>query len=75
MLYKGLHNVGPASGPSFIPVLPNFPSPLLQFVCVSSPNSIKLGQVSCDIAYMWNLKKMIKMNLFGGQRQTHGLGE
>ena len=29
-------------------------------------------QISYDIAYMWNLKKMIQMNLFTKQKQTHG---
>ena len=25
----------------------------------------------CDITYIWNLKKMIQMNLFTKQKQTH----
>ena len=32
-------------------------------------------QISYDIAYMWNLKKMIQMNLFTKQKQTHRLRE
>ena len=28
-------------------------------------------QISYDITYMWNLKKMIQMNLFIKQKQTH----
>ena len=28
-------------------------------------------QISYDITYMWNLKKMIQMNLFSKQKQTH----
>ena len=32
-------------------------------------------QISYDIAYMWNLKKMIKMNLYTKQKQTHRLRE
>ena len=32
-------------------------------------------QVSYDIAYMWNLKKMIQMNIFTKQKQTHRLRE
>ena len=28
-------------------------------------------QISYDITYMWNLKKMIQMNLFTKQKQTH----
>ena len=28
-------------------------------------------QVSCDIAYIWNLKKKIQMNLFTKQKQIH----
>ena len=30
-------------------------------------------QISYDTAYMWNLKKMIQMNLFTKQKQTHRL--
>ena len=32
-------------------------------------------QISCDIAYMQSLKKMIQMNLFTKQKQTHWLRE
>ena len=28
-------------------------------------------KISHDITYMWNLKKMIQMNLFTRQKQTH----
>ena len=28
-------------------------------------------QISYDSAYMWNLKKLIQMNLFTKQKQTH----
>ena len=28
-------------------------------------------QISYGIAYMWNLKKMIQMNLFTRQKETH----
>ena len=28
-------------------------------------------QVSYDITYMWNLKKMVQMNLFTKQKQSH----
>ena len=28
-------------------------------------------QISYDITYMWNLKKMIQMNLITKQKQTH----
>ena len=31
----------------------------------------EVRQISCDITYMWNLKKMIQMNLFTKQKQTH----
>ena len=31
------------------------------------------GQISYDIAYMWNLKKWVQMNLF--TKQTHRLGK
>ena len=30
-------------------------------------------QISYDITYMWNLKKMIQMNLFTKQKQTYRL--
>ena len=30
-------------------------------------------QISHDITYMWNLKKMIQMNLFTKYKQTHRL--
>ena len=29
------------------------------------------SQISQDITYMWTLKKMIQMNLFTKQKQTH----
>ena len=32
-------------------------------------------QISYDMAYMWNLKNMIQMNLFIKQKQTHRLRE
>ena len=32
-------------------------------------------EMSYDIIYMWNLKKMIQMNLFTKQKQTHRYGE
>ena len=32
-------------------------------------------QISYDIAYIWNMKKMIQMNLFTKQKQTHKLRE
>ena len=32
---------------------------------------LKQRQTSYDISYMWNLKKMIQMNLFPKQKQTH----
>ena len=32
-------------------------------------------QISYDIAHMWNLKKMIQMNLFTKQKETHRLKE
>ena len=32
-------------------------------------------QISYDIAYMWNLKKMIQMKLFTKWKQTHRLRE
>ena len=32
-------------------------------------------QISYDIAYMWNLKKMIQTSIFTKQKQTHRLRE
>ena len=32
-------------------------------------------QISYDITYMWNLIKMIQINLFTKQEQTHRLGK
>ena len=32
-------------------------------------------QISYDITYMWNLKKMVQMNLFTKQKQTHKHGK
>ena len=34
-------------------------------------SEVRLRQISYDIIYMWNLKKMIQMNLFTKQKQTH----
>ena len=33
------------------------------------------GQIPYDITYLWNLKKMIQMNLFIKQKQTHRRGK
>ena len=35
------------------------------------PNEVNQRQMSYDIAYVWNLKKIIQMNLFTKQKQTH----
>jgi len=35
--------------------------------------SVRERQISYDITYMWNLKKMIKINLFTKHKQTHRL--
>ena len=40
----------------------------LEFVVLSEVRQI---QVSCDIAYMWNLKEMVQMNLFTKQKACH----
>ena len=37
--------------------------------------SDKERQISYDITYMWNLIKMIQINLFTKQEQTHRLGK
>ena len=38
---------------------------------VKCSKSDRQRQISYDITYMWNLKKMIQMNLFTKQTQTH----
>ena len=36
----------------------------------------RIGEISYDTAFMWNLKKkMIQVNLFTKQKQTHRLRE
>ena len=39
-------------------------------IIILSDMSDRQRQISCDITYMWNLK-MIQMNLFTKQNQTH----
>ena len=34
-------------------------------------SEVSQRQISYNIIYMWNLKKMIQMNLFTKQKQTH----
>ena len=34
-------------------------------------NEVKERQISCDISYMWNSKKLTQINLFIKQKQTH----
>ena len=34
-------------------------------------SEVSQRQMSCDITYMWNLKKMIKINLVTKQKLTH----
>ena len=34
-------------------------------------SEVSQRQMSHDISYMWNLKKMIQMKLFTMQKQTH----
>ena len=41
----------------------------LEFIILSEVT--RQRQISYDITYMWNLKKMIQMNLFTKQKQTH----
>ena len=44
--------------------------------CAKKVSQTELRQISYDTAYMWNLKKkMIQMNLFTKQKQTHRLRE
>ena len=35
------------------------------------PSEVSQRQITYDIAYMWNLKKIIQMNLFTKQKQSH----
>ena len=49
-------------------------------VKIKQKNSIEKSclrerEILYDIAYMWNLKKMIQMNLFTKQKQIHRLRE
>ena len=34
-------------------------------------SEVSQRQISYDITYMWNLEKMVQMNLFTKQKQTH----
>ena len=34
-------------------------------------SEVRQRQISCNITYLWNLKKMIKVNLFEKWKQTH----
>ena len=44
----------------------------LEIIILSKVSQTELRQISYDTAYMWNLKKkMIQMNLFTKQKQTH----
>ena len=46
----------------------------LEVIILSEVKSGRERQISHDVSYMWNLKKkMIKMNLFTKQKQTHRL--
>ena len=43
----------------------------LEIIILSEVKSDRERQLSYDITYMWDLKKMIQMNLFRKQKQTH----
>ena len=43
----------------------------LEIIILSKVKSDRERQISYDITYMWNLKKMIQMNLFTKQKSTH----
>ena len=47
----------------------------LEIIVLSEVKSDRERQISYDTTYMWNLKKMIQMNLFTKQKQTHRLRE
>ena len=44
----------------------------LEIVILSEVKSDTERQISYDIAYLWNLKKRVQMNLFTKQKQSHG---
>ena len=41
------------------------------FIKIKSSKSDKERQILYDITYMWNLKKMVQMNLFTKDKQSH----
>ena len=43
----------------------------LEIIILSEESHTLERQISYDITYMCNLKKMIQMNLFTKQKQTH----
>ena len=43
----------------------------LEIIILSEGSQTEKKQILYDITYMWNLKKMIQMNLFTKQKQTH----
>ena len=45
----------------------------LEIIILSEVSQTEKRQISYDITYVWNLKKMIQMNLFTKQKQTHRL--
>ena len=47
----------------------------LEVIILSEVKSDTEREISYDITCMWNLKKMIQVNLFIKQKQTHRLRE
>ena len=47
----------------------------LEIVILNEVKSDREREISYDITYMQNLKKLIQMNLFTKQKWTHRLGE
>ena len=43
----------------------------LEITILSEVSQTEKRQMSCDITYMWNLKKVIQRSLFTKQKQTH----
>ena len=43
----------------------------LKIIIPSEVKSDRARQILYDITYMWNLKKIVQMNLFTKQKQTH----
>ena len=44
----------------------------LEIIILTEASQTEKNKLSCDIAYMWNLKKkMVEMKFFTDEKQTH----